>query len=47
MQTLQSRAGLTATLLAGLVFAAASSATAAISFDAASRAATTSTGRTS
>ena len=47
MHTLQSRAGLTATLLAGLVLAAAPTATAAISFDAASRAATTSTGRTS
>ena len=47
MHTLQSRAGLTATLLAGLVLAAVPSATAAITFDAASRAATTSTGRTS
>ncbi len=47
MHSLQSRAGLTATLLAGLVLAAVPSATAAITFDAASRAATTSTGRTS
>ncbi len=46
MHSLQSRAGLTATLLAGLVLAAVP-ATAAITFDAASRAATTSTGRTS
>ena len=45
MQTLQSRAGLTSALL-GLVLAVAPSA-AAITFDAASRAATTSTGRTS
>ena len=47
MYTLQSKAGFTATLVVGLILAAAASATAAISFDAASRAATTSTGRTS
>jgi pectate lyase len=47
MQTLQSRPGLIAALLSALLLAAASSAAAAISFDAASRAATTSTGRTS
>ena len=47
MQTLQSRTGFIATLLAGLILAAAPAATAAISFDAASRAATTTTGRTS
>ena len=44
---LQSKAGLTSVLLAGMALAAAPSATAAITFDAASRAATTSTGRTS
>jgi pectate lyase len=44
---LQSKAGLTSLLLAGMALAAAPSATAAITFDAASRAATTSTGRTS
>ena len=47
MNTLQSTAGFTATLVVGLVCAAARPAVAAISFDAASRAATTSTGRTS
>src|SRR5262245_27438010 len=47
MNTLQSRAGLTVTLIAGLICVTAGRATAAISFDAASRAATTSTGRTS
>src|SRR5262245_15684475 len=47
MYRLQSKAGLTATLVVGLILAAAPFAAAAISFDAASRAATTSTGRTS
>jgi hypothetical protein len=47
MHILQSRPGLTTTWLLALILAATSSATAAISFDAASRAATTSTGRTS
>src|SRR6185295_3378030 len=47
MNTLQSKAGFTATVFVGLVCAAARPAVAAISFDAASRAATTSTGRTS
>jgi pectate lyase len=44
---LQSRAGLTSLLLAGIALMAPASAMAAITFDAASRAATTSTGRTS
>jgi pectate lyase len=47
MHRRQSNAGFTATLVVGLILAAAPSATAAISMDAASRAATTSTGRTS
>src|SRR5262245_57621336 len=47
MRSLQSRAGLTATFLTGLILAAAPPAAAQISFDAASRAATTATGRTS
>src|SRR5262245_17612344 len=47
MNRLQSRAGFTAILAAGLISVSAGRAAAAISFDAASRAATTSTGRTS
>jgi pectate lyase len=47
MRTLKWRAGLTATLLSGLVLGAAPPAAAQIAFDAASRAATTATGRTS
>jgi len=47
MRTLQSRAGLIATLLTGLLAAAAAPAAAQITFDAASRAATTATGHTS
>ena len=47
MPTLRSRTGLTATVLAALIAAAHPGTASAITFDAASRAATTSTGRTS